>query len=108
MSWKYVLPAGVVLVAFAVINAIWIYSAEIPKTSLNVTVYILGRQDVKINDVPDPHYVASAIVRTITLLVIGLIGAKLIDTALTERRTEKREKAWQEYYQQYVYEQQQY
>lgn len=106
MSWKYVLPAGVVLVAFAVINAIWIYSAEIPKTSLDITVHILGR--LQINDVPDPHYVASAIVRTITLLVIGLIGAKLIDTALTERRTEKREKAWQEYYQQYVYEQQQY
>ena len=100
------LAAGAVLVAFAVVNALLLYTAGVPKTTLNVTVPVLGQ--LKIQDVPDPYYVGVGVVRGVLLLALGLTGGKLIDVGLAEWRERRREEAVRRYYEQYGHQHQQY
>ncbi len=100
------LAAGAALVVFAVVNALLLYTAGVPKTALNVTAPILGQ--LKIQGVPDPYYLGIGVVRGVMLLVIGLIGAKLMEIGLAEWRERRREEALRRYYEQYGYQYQQY
>ena len=115
------LAAGAVLVVFAVVNALLLYTAEVPKTTLNVTAPALGQLKIqgiitlnltapvlKIQGVPDPYYLGIGVVRGVVLLVIGLIGAKLMEIGLAEWRERRREEAVRRYYEQYGYQYQQY
>ncbi|RFA95263.1 hypothetical protein [Pyrobaculum aerophilum] len=103
------LAAGIALVIFAVVNALLLYTAGVPKTTLNVTLPVLGQQvTAKISGVPDPYTLGVNAVRGILLLAIGLIGGKLIDTGLAEYRERRKEEAWRRYYEEYGYQYQQY
>ena len=100
------LAAGAALVVFAVVNALLLYTAGVPKIALNMTAPILGQ--LKIQGVPDPYYLGIGVVRGVMLLVIGLIGAKLMEIGLAEWRERRREEALRRYYEQYGYQYQQY
>jgi len=103
------LAAGATLVVFAVVNALLLYTAGVPKIVLNMTAPILGQQvTLKIQGVPDPYYLGIGVVRGVMLLVIGLIGAKLMEIGLAEWRERRREEALRRYYEQYGYQYQQY
>ncbi|MBP1449045.1 MAG: hypothetical protein JZD41_03375 [Thermoproteus sp.] len=99
-----VLAAAVALLAFVVAEALAIFSAQIPKTTITVSTR-LG--PLQIGDMPDPYAVAASAVRALILLALGLTGAKLLEIGLTLRRRMRQEKALQQYYQQY-YQYQQY
>jgi hypothetical protein len=103
------LAAGAALVVFAVVNALLLYTAGVPKIALNMTAPILGQQiTLKIQGVPDPYYLGIGVVRGVMLLVIGLIGAKLMEIGLAEWRERRRDEALRRYYEQYEYQYQQY
>ena len=103
------LAAGIALVIFAVVNALLLYTAGVPKTTLDVTLPVLVQQvTAKISGVPDPYTLGVNAVRGILLLAIGLIGGKLIDTGLAEYRERRKEEAWRRYYEEYGYQYQQY
>jgi hypothetical protein len=95
------LAVGAVLVAFAVVNALLLYYAGVPKTALNVTAPLVGQ--LKIQGVPDPYYVGVGVLRGVLLLALGLIGGKLIEVGLAEWRERRREEALRNYYEQYRY-----
>ncbi|MCI4447599.1 MAG: hypothetical protein JHC20_06810, partial [Pyrobaculum sp.] len=84
------LAVGTLLVAFAVVNALLLYYAGVPKTTLNVTA-------LKIQGVPDPYYVGVGVLRGVLLLALGLIGGKLIEIGLAEWRERSREEALRNY-----------
>ena len=90
------LAVGAVFVAFAVVNALLLYYAEVPKTALNVG-------PLKIQGVPDPYYVGVGVLRGVLLLALGLIGGKLIEVGLAEWRERRREETLRNYYEQYQY-----
>jgi hypothetical protein len=95
------LVIGAVFVAFAVVNALLLYYAGVPKTALNVTAPLVGQ--LKIQGVPDPYYVGVGVLRGVLLLALGLIGGKLIEVGLAEWRERRREEALRNYYEQYQY-----
>jgi hypothetical protein len=90
------LVIGAVFVAFAVVNALLLYYAGVPRTAL-----LVG--PLKIQDVPDPYYVGVGVLRGVLLLALGLIGGKLIEVGLAEWRERRREEALRNYYEQYRY-----
>ena len=90
------LVIGAVFVAFAVVNALLLYYAGVPKTTLLVGPF-------KIQGVPDPYYVGVGVLRGVLLLAIGLIGGKLIEVGLAEWRERRREEALRNYCEQHQY-----
>lgn len=119
------LVAGGVLLIFAVVNALFLYFAEVPKTSLeaavslpdrinipvagfNLSITLPSQSTLRIQNVPDPYYIGVNVLRAVLLLAIGLIGAKLVEIGLSEWREQKREEALRAYYEQYGYQYQQY
>jgi hypothetical protein len=70
------LVVGAVFVAFAVVNALLLYYAGVPRTALNVTVPLVGQ--LKIQGIPDPYYVGVGVLRGVLLLALGLIGESLL------------------------------
>lgn len=90
------LAVGSIFVAFAVVNALLLYYAGVPKTTLLVGPF-------KIQDVPDPYYVGVGVLRGVLLLALGLIGGKLIEVGLAEWRERRREETLRNYYEQYPY-----
>ncbi|MBP1448488.1 MAG: hypothetical protein JZD41_00490 [Thermoproteus sp.] len=68
--------AAVALLAFVVAEALAIFSAQIPKTTITVSTR-LG--PLQIGDMPDPYAVAASAVRALILLALGLTGAKLLE-----------------------------
>ena len=105
-TWLFLVAVGAFLVAFAVVNLFLIYTAGVQKTNLNVSAPLVGT--ARIAGVPDPYTVGIYAVRGVLLLAIGLIGAKLLEIGLVERREKKKERQWQQYYEQYGYQYQQY
>jgi hypothetical protein len=119
------LVAGGVLLIFAVVNALFLYFAEVPKTSLeaavplpdrinipvagfNLSITLPSQPTLRIQNVPDPYYIGVNVLRAVLLLAIGLIGAKLVEIGLSEWREQKREETLRAYYEQYGYQYQQY
>lgn len=97
---------GAALLAFAVAAATLLYISGIPTTTLTVQTK-LG--PLQIQDVPDPSAVAAAAIKALALLVLGVVGGKLLEIGLRERREAKRyaeRQSWQQY--QDLYYQQQY
>jgi len=100
------LIAGAAFVTFAVVNALLLYFAGVPKASLNITAPLLGQTiTAKISGVPDPYAVGTAVVRGVILLAIGLIGAKLLEVGLGELRRQREERSQTQYYEYYQYQQ---
>ncbi|AFA38777.1 hypothetical protein Pogu_0750 [Pyrobaculum oguniense TE7] len=105
---KFIVPwvllgAGAALLAFAVVNAFLLYTAEVPKTTLRASLPLVG--SANITGVPDPYVLGVNAVRGIILLAIGLIGAKLLEIGLKELRENQRESAWRQYHESYQYSQ---
>ncbi|MEZ0320014.1 MAG: hypothetical protein ABWK05_08510 [Pyrobaculum sp.] len=105
-TWLFLVAAGAALVAFSVVNLFLLYAAGVPKTNLNISAPLVGT--VKVSGFPDPYVVGVYVVRGVLLLAIGLVGAKLLEIGLAERREKAKERQRQQYYEQYGYYYQQY
>lgn len=101
---KYFTPAlliavGAAFVAFALINGVLLYFQDIPRTTLEINLPVLGQAvTAKISNVPDPYALGTTVARAVVLLALGLVGAKILEVGLAEWRIRRREAQWLEYY----------
>jgi len=100
---KYIAPivlisVGAFFVGFSLINGLLLYFETIPRTTLDITIPILGQTvTAKINNIPDPYAVGATIARAFVLLALGLVGGRVLEIGIVQLRAVRKEKEIAQY-----------
>lgn len=92
------LGLGAALVVFVVLAGALMFMQSIPRSDIVITTNF---GPMKLSNMPDPYAVATAAVRSLILLALGLTGAKLLEVGIDQRRKLKMEAQLEQYYQYY-------